>query len=153
MSHLKESFHHPNLHIGMRNVKTALVATLCALIYFPFNRNPTFACIGAVFVMGYDMENSQLHGGNRLFDTAIGGFLGMVLFRIYIIFYPTGEKHAIILLLLFIGVVTLILIIQNVWPGAVQPEALFYVLYYLIPPLILIFLIHLIVFLILVLVL
>ncbi len=121
MSHLKESFHHPNLHIGMRNVKTALAATLCALIYFPFNRNPTFACIGAVFGMGYDMENSQLHGGNRLFDTAIGGFLGMVLFRIYIIFYPTGEKHAIILLLLFIGVVTLIFISQNVWPGAIQP--------------------------------
>ena len=33
--------------IGMRNLKTAVAATLCALIYAPFDRNPTFACIGA----------------------------------------------------------------------------------------------------------
>lgn len=110
-----------NLHIGMRNIKTALAATLCALLYFPFSRNPTFACIGAVFGMGSDMENSQLHGGNRLFGTVIGGLLGMALFRIYIIFYPDGGIHPLILLLLFIGVIILILISQNVWPGAVQP--------------------------------
>ena len=42
-------------HIGMRNIKTALAATLCALLYFPFSRNPTFACIGAVFGTGNDM--------------------------------------------------------------------------------------------------
>lgn len=105
----------------MRNIKTALAATLCALLYLPFGRNPTFACIGAVFGMGCDMENSQLHGGNRLFGTAIGGFLGMALFRFYITFYPDGGTHPLILLLLFIGVVILILISQNVWPGAVQP--------------------------------
>ena len=58
MDKLKETIQHPNLHIGMRNVKTALTATLCALLYFPFGRNPTFACIGAVFGMGYDMNNS-----------------------------------------------------------------------------------------------
>lgn len=110
-----------NLHVGMRNIKTALAATLCALLYFPIGRNPTFACIGAVFGMGCDMENSQLHGGNRLFGTAIGGLLGMVLFRFYIIFYPDGSTHLLLLLLLFVGVVILILISQNVWPGAVQP--------------------------------
>lgn len=121
MKSLKDIIHHPNFHIGMRNVKTALSATLCALIYYPFGRNPTFACIGAVFGMGYDMENSQLHGGNRLFGTAIGGFLGMFLFRFYLIFYPDGKTRPLILLLLFIGVVVLILISQNVWPGAVQP--------------------------------
>ncbi len=110
-----------NFHVGMRSIKTALAATLCALLYFPIGRNPTFACIGAVFGMGCDMENSQLHGGNRLFGTAIGGLLGMALFRIYIIFYPDGSTQPLILLMLFIGVVILILISQNVWPGAVQP--------------------------------
>jgi len=50
-------------HIGMRNFKTALAATLCALVYFPFHRNPTFACIGAIFGMGNDMGHSWLNGG------------------------------------------------------------------------------------------
>ncbi|MBQ7284382.1 MAG: FUSC family protein [Oscillospiraceae bacterium] len=105
----------------MRNVKTALTATLCALLYLPFDRNPTFACIGAVFGMGYDMNNSKLHGGNRLFGTVFGGLIAMALFRIYIIFYPTGETSAFMLFLFFIGVVVLILVSQNLWPGAVQP--------------------------------
>lgn len=118
---LKSFVQNLNLHIGMRNLKTAFAATLCALLYFPIDRNPTFACIGAVFGMGCDRENSHLHGGNRLFGTAIGGFLGMALFRFYIIFYPDGGTHPLLLLLLFIGVVILILISQNVWPGAVQP--------------------------------
>ena len=41
--------HHLHLHIGLRNLKTALSASLCALIYHFFlsERNPTFACIGA----------------------------------------------------------------------------------------------------------
>ena len=121
MGSLKNAIRRANFHIGMRNIKTALSATLCALLYFPFGRNPTFACIGAVFGMGYDMENSQLHGGNRLFGTAIGGFLGMFLFRIYLVFYPDGSKHPLILLLLFVGVIILIMISQNVWKGAVQP--------------------------------
>lgn len=105
----------------MRNVKTALTATLCALLYLPFHRNPTFACIGAVFGMGYDMNNSKLHGGNRLFGTAFGGFIAMALFRFYIIFYPDGRTTPLMLLLLFIGIVVLILVSQNLWPGAVQP--------------------------------
>ena len=121
MEQIKRSLKQINFHVGLRNIKTALAATLCALLYFPFGRNPTFACIGAVFGMGYDMKSSQLHGGNRLFGTAIGGFTAMALFRFYIIFYPGGEEHALLLLLLFIGVVILILISQNIWPGAVQP--------------------------------
>ena len=39
-------------HIGMRNMKTAISATLVAFLYFLIKRNPTFACIGAVFGMG-----------------------------------------------------------------------------------------------------
>lgn len=110
------------LHIGMRNIKTALAATLCALIYFPFHRNPTFACIGAVFGTGSDMENSWLNGGNRFIGTIIGGLLGMWLFRLYIIFYPDGQMRPLMLLFIFVGVVLVILCSQFFkWPGAIQP--------------------------------
>ncbi len=110
------------LRIGMRNIKTALAATLCALVYFPFDRNPTFACIGAIFGIGNDMENSKLNGGNRLFGTIIGGFMGMLLFRLYIIFYPDGKQHPLMLLFLFVGVILLILTsLFFKWPGAIQP--------------------------------
>jgi len=109
-------------HIGMRNFKTALAATLCALVYFPFHRNPTFACIGAIFGMGNDMGHSWLNGGNRLFGTIIGGFLGMLLFRLYIIFCPDGGTQPMLFPFLFAGVVLLILISQMFkWPGAIQP--------------------------------
>jgi uncharacterized membrane protein YgaE (UPF0421/DUF939 family) len=112
----------PKLHIGMRNIKTAFAAAFCALIYFFIDRNPTFACIGAVFGMGGDMGQSKLSGGNRLFGTIIGGLIGMGLFRIYIIFHPEGGFQPLMLLLLFIGVVILILISTGVkWPGAIQP--------------------------------
>lgn len=110
------------LHIGMRNVKTAISATLVALIYFIIDRNPTFACIGAIFGMGSDMNNSKLHGGNRSFGTIIGGVIGMLLFHIYVHFFPDGSNRYIILLLLFIG--TLLLIKTSLffkWPGAIQP--------------------------------
>ena len=112
----------PKVHIGMRNIKTAFAATLCALIYLLINRNPTFACIGAVFGMGGDLGQSKLSGGNRLFGTIIGGLIGMGLFRIYIIFHPEGGFKPLMLLLLFAGVVVMILISTAVkWPGAIQP--------------------------------
>ncbi len=109
-------------HIGMRNFKTAMAATLCALLYFPFERNPTFACIGAIFGTGSDMDNSKLNGGNRLFGTIIGGFLGMGLYRLYIIFYSDGEMHPLMLVFLFVGVLLLVLVsLFFKWPGAIQP--------------------------------
>ena len=89
-------------HVGMRNIKTAIAATLCALIYLPLHRNPTFACIGAIFGMGSDTEDSKLNGGNRLFGTIIGGVLGMLLYRVYIIFYPDGLFHYPLLIFLFV---------------------------------------------------
>ena len=110
------------LHIGMRNVKTAIAATLCALIYFLIDRNPTFACIGAIFGMGSDADNSKLNGGNRLFGTIIGGVIGMLLFPIYLIFYPEGGMHYPLLIFLFIGTVLLVLTsLFFRWPGAIQP--------------------------------
>lgn len=116
------SKYHFHLHIGQRNIKTALAATLCAILYFAVGRNPTFACIGAIFGLGSDMHSSRLNGGNRFFGTLFGGLLGMGLFRLYILFYPEGGLHFPLLIFLFIGVVILILISQLFhWPGAVQP--------------------------------
>lgn len=119
---MKESQPKFRFHVGMRNFKTALAATLCALLYFPFHRNPTFACIGAIFGTGSDMDNSKLNGGNRLFGTIIGGILGMILFRLYIIFYPDGGTHPLMLLFIFVGVVLVIMAsLFFKWPGAIQP--------------------------------
>ena len=109
-------------HVGQRNVKTALAATLCAFLYFLVDRNPTFACIGAIFGVGSDMDNSKLNGGNRFFGTIIGGLLGMVLFRLYICFYPEGTYSMLLLVFLFVGVILLVLAcLLFQWPGGIQP--------------------------------
>lgn len=111
-------------HVGMRNIKTAIAATLCALLYAFFDRNPTFACIGAIFGMGSDFKDSKISGGNRLFGTIIGGIIGMVLYYIYIQFYPVPTSSFRIMLfeLLFVGVIILVLVCQFfVIPGAIQP--------------------------------
>lgn len=115
---------HPAQHfptIGMRNIKTATAAALCALVYHFLDRSPAFACIGAIFGMGSDLEQSKLHGGNRLFGTVIGGLLGMALFRIHLIFYPEGGRTLLLVPLVFIGTVLLIVLCQIFWVGGVQP--------------------------------
>ena len=113
---------HGKFHIGMRNIKTAAAATFCALLYWLIDRNPTFACIGAIFGTGNDMANSWLNGGNRLFGTIFGGLLGMGLFSLYVQIYPEGGFEPLMLALLFVGVVLLILVSQLFrWPGAIQP--------------------------------
>lgn len=111
-------------HIGMRNVKTAIAATLCALLYAFFERNPTFACIGAIFGMGSDFNNSKRSGGNRLFGTIVGGLIGMGLFYIYIQFYPepTSRFRFMLFELLFVGILIMVVVCQLlVIPGAIQP--------------------------------
>ena len=107
--------------IGMRNIKTALAATLCALVYFFLDRSPAFACIGAIFGMGSDYEMSKLHGGNRFFGTLVGGFIGMGLFAIYATLFPDGSNRWFLIPLTFIGVVLLILACQWIWVGGIQP--------------------------------
>lgn len=108
--------------IGMRNVKTSVAVAICALIYafFP-TRSPAFACIGAIFGMGSDLQNSKLHGGNRFFGTIIGGVIGIVLFRIYLIFYPQGGHTWLLVPLSFVGTMILIVLCQMFWVGGVQP--------------------------------
>jgi uncharacterized membrane protein YgaE (UPF0421/DUF939 family) len=119
---MDEKKQRPRVQIGMRNIKTAAAATICAFVYFLIDRNPTFACIGAIFGVGKDIPHSWLNGGNRLFGTIFGGLIGMGLFSIYIRFYPEGGLHPLILLLLFVGVILLILVsLLFNWPGAIQP--------------------------------
>ena len=107
--------------VGMRNIKTALAAAFCALIYYFVGRSPAFACIGAIFGMGSDMEDSRKNGGNRLFGTLIGGLLGMLLFRLYLFIEPTGKYTLWLVPLTFIGTVILIVLCQMFWVGGVQP--------------------------------
>ena len=114
--------------IGMRNIKTAIAATLCAIGYltanviFDTSFDPTFACIGAIFGTGSDMGDSWLNDGNRLFGTIIGGVIGMLMFRLYLFWQPGGEWSFKILPFMFVGVVALIIACQFFrWPGGIQP--------------------------------
>lgn len=107
--------------VGMRNIKTAIAAALCAVVYYAWGRSPAFACIGAIFGMGSDLSDSKLNGGNRLFGTVIGGLLGIALFRIYLIFYPDGRHSLLLVPLIFLGTVILIVLCQIFWVGGVQP--------------------------------
>lgn len=66
------------LHVGWRTIKTAVSAMLVAIVYCLIGRNPAFACIGVIFGMGVDMQDSIKNGGNRLFGTLIGGLLSIV---------------------------------------------------------------------------
>lgn len=100
--------------IGLRNFKTAIAATLCAVIYAVIDRNPTFACIGAVFAMNTNLQSSWETGGNRLWGTMIGGFVGMFFFYVYkqIVIYTNGYDGLWETIMLFIGIMVMIYISQ-----------------------------------------
>lgn len=112
-----------NLRLDVRMVKMALAAALCALLYawLAPGRSPAFACIGVIFGMGETMEDSRLHGGNRLVGTAIGGLLGMLLFRVYLFIRPDGSPSLWLVPLTFIGVVLLNLACRVCWAGGLHP--------------------------------
>ena len=117
------SIPNPNfkLHVGWRNIKTSITAMLVAIVYCLIGRNPAFACIGVIFGLGYDMEDSIKNGGNRLFGTLIGGLLSIVVFRFYLIFFPQGGHTVFLAVLLGFAIVVLILLCSYFWPGGVQP--------------------------------
>lgn len=114
--------HAPIPGLGLRSLKTALAVTLTAILYiFLPGRNPTFACIGAVFGLGSSMEDSRLNGGNRFFGTIIGGFLGMGLYALEHWLVPEGS-YLLRLPLVFVGVIALVFFSSVLkWPGGVQP--------------------------------
>ena len=115
-----------NLHMphrpGMRTIKTALAAALCAFFYYFWGRSPAFACIGAIFGMGTGTEDGYRNGGgNRLYGTILGGLLGMALFRLYLVFVPDGHHTLLLTGITFVGVVLLVMLCQVFWLGGVQP--------------------------------
>lgn len=114
--------HAPIPGLGMRSLKTAFAVALTAVLYlFLPGRNPTFACIGAMFGLGADKENSRLSGGNRFFGTIIGGVLGMLLYAAEHFIAPQGS-YLLRLPLAFIGTILLIMAcVLCRWPGGVQP--------------------------------
>lgn len=114
--------HAPIPGLGLRSLKTALAVMLTAVLYmFLPGRNPTFACIGAVFGLGADMENSRLNGGNRFFGTIIGGLIGILLYAAEHRLVPNGS-YILRLPLVFIGIIMLIMLcVLCRWPGGVQP--------------------------------
>jgi len=112
---------HGRPHVGWRTIKTAVTASLLAIVYCLLGRNPAFACIGVVFGMGADMQDSIKNGGNRLFGTLIGGLLSIVLFWLYLRPFPRGGHTVYLGVLLGFGIVALILLCQRFWPGGVQP--------------------------------
>ncbi len=123
----KNTVQHPVINrfkttrIGMRNIKTALSATFCAVIYLLIDRNPTFACIGSVFGMDNSLTASLRTGGNRLAGTIIGGLIGMLFFYLTTIIplHKTAE-----ILLLFLGVMLLVYLSQLLcFAGAIQAGA------------------------------
>ena len=109
------------LHIGWRTIKTAVAATPVAMAYCAAGRNPAFACIGVIFGIGADMQDSIKNGGNRLFGTLIGGLLSIAVFRLYLIFFPHGGHTVWLALFLGLGIVALIQLCLVYWPGGVQP--------------------------------
>ncbi|MGN0774784.1 MAG: aromatic acid exporter family protein [Candidatus Ventricola sp.] len=107
--------------VGMRTVKTALAVALCTLVYYFVGRSPAFACIGVIFGMGYNLEDARKNGGNRLFGTIIGGVVGILLFRLYLVFVPDGHHTLLMVPFVFVGTILLIMACQMFWVGGVQP--------------------------------
>ena len=114
--------HAPIPGLGLRSIKTAFATMLTALLYAHFpNSNPTFACIGAIFGMGVNMEDSKRSGGNRFFGTIIGGFIGLGLFKVEHLIFPDGN-YWLKVVMVFLGIIILIaLCVRFHWPGGVQP--------------------------------
>lgn len=66
----------PDLHVGMRNIKTALAIFLCLLLYQFIPGNASYASIAALIAMQSTLEESLEQGRNRIMGTVIGGLFG-----------------------------------------------------------------------------
>ena len=116
------------LHVGWRTIKTAVSAMLVAIVYCLIGRNPAFACIGVIFGMGVDMQDSIKNGGNRLFGTLIGGLLSIVVLCIVLFSTPIESYMSYALNRIFdtaIGVIAALLVnyflprprVVSLWEG------------------------------------
>ena len=77
-----------DLHIGMRNFKTALAIFLCLILYRFIPGEASFACIAALIAMQSTLGESLEQGRNRLMGTAIGGIFGALF-----VFGGIGSVH------------------------------------------------------------
>lgn len=94
--------------IGMRCIKTAIATSLVAIVYFLIGRNPTFACIGAVFGMDNFSDKSISTVGNRSIGTILGGILGSLCY-IGAMYFSSDVERAVII---FVGTIALIVVGQ-----------------------------------------
>ncbi len=108
-----------------------LAATLIALVYSLWGRNPCFACIGAVFGMGNVLAGGLKSGGNRFIGTIMGGVIALLFYPMYhyeLWGIPSWIYLSIgLLILLYIG--ELLGAIGGIQPGAV----VFYVVILTVP--------------------
>ena len=66
-------------------IRTAIAATLVRVLYLFVltDRNPCFACIGAVFGMGEEIIDGRITGGNRFYGTLLGGLTVLAVYPVY----------------------------------------------------------------------
>ncbi len=111
--------------LGMRAIKTLAATTLIAFCYALLDRNPCFACIGAVFAMGTQLKAGLKNGGNRLIGTIMGGIVAIPFYPLY-----THETWGIPgFVYLTLGMAVILIIGQLLGAGGgIQPGAVvFYV--------------------------
>ncbi|MPQ43693.1 FUSC family protein [Clostridium tarantellae] len=66
--------------IGARNLKTALAAFICIILFQILNKpSAFFACIASMMCMQDTFENSIKMGKNRMIGTLIGGLVGLII--------------------------------------------------------------------------
>ena len=72
--------------VGMRVVKTVISCLLVALVYefLLDGRNPSFACIGAVYGMGSQFQEGFHNGFNRFVGTFLGGLMVIPFYWLYV---------------------------------------------------------------------
>lgn len=110
---------------GLRLFKTCLSCLLVSLIYMYLlpQRNPCFACIGAVYAMGSQFHEGFKHGFNRFVGTLLGGLLVIPFYWLYY-HQPLGIPSSIYMVLgLFLVIYVNILCGSN---NAVQPATVVY---------------------------
>ncbi len=95
-----QSFHLPT--VGKRTLKTMLSVGIIILVYTLLDRNPCFACIGAVFGMGNKWVTGFQAGGNRSIGTLIGGVVALLFYKWYHGATPGLYQGIVLLLALFV---------------------------------------------------
>lgn len=107
----------------MRIAKTVISATIIAILYSLIDRNPCFACIGAVYGLGNTFKGGRESGGNRFIGTLIGGLLSLPFYFLY----HNQALHLPAWLYLSVGLF-LVLYICKIFRvyGGIQPAAVVY---------------------------